>query len=38
MCLAFGVDASTTSAAKLGDVLEMQPPQGSPRRCAACRS
>jgi 4-hydroxy-3-polyprenylbenzoate decarboxylase len=28
MCLAFGVDALDDVAAKLGDVLEMQPPQG----------
>src|SRR6185503_20294000 len=28
MCLAFGVDTLDDAAAKLGSVLEMQPPQG----------
>ena len=34
MCLAFGVDALDDVAAKLGDVLEMQPPAGARRQGA----
>ena len=35
MCLAFGVDRLDDVGQKLGDVLEMQPPAGSPRRRSA---
>ncbi len=35
MCLAFGVEQLDDIADKLGDILEMQPPEGSLRRCAA---
>ena len=34
MCLAFGVERLDDVAAKLADVLEMQPPEGSRPRCA----
>ena len=37
MCLAFGVETLDDAAAKLGDVLEMQPPRGASREGArAC--
>ena len=38
MCLGFGVERLDDVATKLADVLEMQPPQGSARSSAGCRS
>jgi 4-hydroxy-3-polyprenylbenzoate decarboxylase len=38
MCLAFGVERLDDVAAKLEDVLEMQPPQGVVEKGAACAS
>ena len=35
MCLALGVDSLDDAAAKLGSVLEMQPPEGLATRCEA---
>jgi 4-hydroxy-3-polyprenylbenzoate decarboxylase len=38
MCFAFGVDSLDDAAAKLGDILDMQPPEGSARRSRASSS
>ena len=31
MCMALGVEKLDDAAAKLGDILDMQPPEGHPR-------
>ena len=38
MCLAFGVERLDDVAAKLGDVLEMQPPEGLREKVKGCSS
>ena len=38
MCLALGVERLDDAAAKLGDVLDMQPPQGIGEKVRACSS
>ena len=38
MCLALGVETLDDAAAKLGDILDMQPPQGLAREGARASS